>query len=137
MYPKSDIQVVARWIEQDSSAKLLLLVVFIRQHLQGFFATIWITAFLFKSNEIVRKQTALKGERKMAVLIAYFVVFLLHVMGIYWWHSSEDIYYPLFMVPPKTIPPFWHAIFVILVNGMTVVSYDLLQQVPLYIELNY
>ncbi|KAG9140824.1 hypothetical protein Leryth_025226 [Lithospermum erythrorhizon] len=120
MYPKSDIQVVARWIEQDSSAKLLLLVVFIRQHLQGFFATIWITAFLFKSNEIVRKQTALKGERKMAVLIAYFVVFLLHVMGIYWWHSSEDIYYPLFMVPPKTIPPFWHAIFVILVNDTMV-----------------
>ncbi|KAG9155117.1 hypothetical protein Leryth_011099 [Lithospermum erythrorhizon] len=111
---------MARWIEQILPFSLLLLVVFIRQHLQGFFSTIWITAFLFKSNEIVRKQTALKGERKMAVLIFYFVVFILHVMGIYWFHSKEDIYYPLFMVPPKEIPPFWHAIFIILVNDTMV-----------------
>ncbi|KAG9160881.1 hypothetical protein Leryth_008708 [Lithospermum erythrorhizon] len=115
-YQRYDIQRVARWIEQILPFSLLLLVVFIRQHLQGFFVTIWVTAFLFKSNDIVRKQTALKGERRIAVLIAYFVLFVLHVVSIYWWFCYEDLYYPLFMVPPKTIPPFWHAIFIILVN---------------------
>lgn len=141
----------------------------------GFFVTIYITAFLFKSNDILKKQTALKvrqtsffytndlyvlfwhlnlvqyclslpcdenyvnlhvyitrlcdyyffslfvslvqGERKLAVLMGYFLVFTLHVIGIYWWYRNDDISYPLIMVPPKEIPPFWHALFTILVNG--------------------
>lgn len=60
----------------------------------------------------------LQGERRTFVLVGYFVVFMLHVLGIYWWYRNDDLYYPLFMVPPKSIPPFWHAIFIILVNGM-------------------
>ncbi|CAI9772147.1 unnamed protein product [Fraxinus pennsylvanica] len=119
-YQRYDIQQVARWIEQILPFSLLLLVVFIRQHLQGFFATIWITAILFKSNDIVRKQTALKGERKISVLVGFSVVFMLHVFGIYWWYRKDDLFYSLFMVPPKAVPPFWHAIFIILVNDTMV-----------------
>ncbi|KAG1371462.1 putative RING finger and transmembrane domain-containing protein 2 [Cocos nucifera] len=59
-YQRYDIQQVAKWIEQILPFSLLLLVVFIRQHLQGFFVTIWIAAVMFKSNDILRKQTALK-----------------------------------------------------------------------------
>ncbi|XP_071934353.1 uncharacterized protein [Coffea arabica] len=119
-YQRYDIQQFGRWIEQILPFSLLLLIVFIRQHLQGFFVTIWITAFMFKSNDILRKQTALKAERKMFVLVTYFVVFILHAFGIYWWYRNDDLYYPLFMVPPKSIPPFWHAIFIILVNDTMV-----------------
>ncbi|XP_074562223.1 uncharacterized protein LOC141818667 [Curcuma longa] len=60
-YQRYEIQEVARWIEQVLPFSLLLLVVFIRQHLQGFFVTIWMAAVMFKSNDILRKQTALKG----------------------------------------------------------------------------
>uniref|UniRef100_A0A5B7A4L0 Putative RING finger and transmembrane domain-containing protein 2-like n=1 Tax=Davidia involucrata TaxID=16924 RepID=A0A5B7A4L0_DAVIN len=115
-YQRFDIQQVARWIEQVLPFSLLLLVVFIRQHLQGFFVTIWITAVMIKSNDILRKQTALKGERKISILVGIFIVFMLHVIGVYWWYRNDDLFYPLFMVPPKAIPPFWHAIFVIMVN---------------------
>nr|CAB3461851.1 unnamed protein product [Digitaria exilis] len=59
-YQRYDVHHVARWIEQILPFSLLLLVVFIRQHLQGFFVTIWIAAVMFKSNDILRKQTALK-----------------------------------------------------------------------------
>ncbi|XP_019191969.1 PREDICTED: RING finger and transmembrane domain-containing protein 2-like [Ipomoea nil] len=119
-YQRYDIQQIARWIEQVLPFSLLLLVVFIRQHLQGFFVTIWITAFMFKSNDILRKQTALKGERKMSVLFGYFLAFILHVIVIYWWYRKDDLFFPLFMVPPKAIPPFWHAVFIILVNDTMV-----------------
>lgn len=115
-----DLQQAARLIEQIIPFSLLLLVVFIRQHLQGFFVTIYVTAFMFKSNDILRKQTALKGERKMSVLVGYFIVFMLHVIGVYWWYRNDDLFYPLFMVPPKAIPPFWHAIFTIVVNDTMV-----------------
>ncbi|CAL5192515.1 unnamed protein product [Lathyrus oleraceus] len=115
-YQRYDIQHAARWIEQVLPFSLLLLVVFIRQHLQGFFVTIWIAAVLFKSNDIMRKQTALKGERKMPVLIGISVAFALHVVGVYWWYQNDDLMYPLVMLPPKEIPPFWHAIFIIMVN---------------------
>ncbi|KAK4749536.1 hypothetical protein SAY87_026985 [Trapa incisa] len=119
-YQRYDIQQAARWIEQVLPFSLLLLVVFIRQHLQGFFVTIWITAVLFKSNDILRKQTSLKGEKRIPVLASISVVFALHVAGIYWWYRKDDLLYPLIMLPPKTIPPFWHAIFIILVNDIMV-----------------
>ncbi|KAI3817874.1 hypothetical protein L1987_11674 [Smallanthus sonchifolius] len=115
-----DMQQVSRWIEQILPFSLLLLIVFIRQHLQGFFVTIYVTAFLYKSNDILQKQTALKGERKLSVLAGYFIVFLLHVIGVYWWYQNDDLCYPLFMVPPRAIPPFWHAIFTIIVNDTMV-----------------
>ncbi|KAJ4980073.1 hypothetical protein NE237_010853 [Protea cynaroides] len=119
-YQRYDIQQVARWIEQILPFSLLLLVVFIRQHLQGFFVTICIAAVMFKSNDILRKQTALKGERKMPVLIGITIVFILHVVGVYWWYRNDDLLYPLVMLPPKAIPPFWHAIFMIMVNDTMV-----------------
>ncbi|KAM6581981.1 hypothetical protein CsatB_008983 [Cannabis sativa] len=115
-----DIQQIAKWIEQILPFSILLLVVFIRQHLLGFFVTIWISAVMFKSNDIVRRQTALKGERKTYVLLGIFSAFMLHVVGIYWWFQNDDLLYPLVMLPPKAIPPFWHAIFIVLVNDTLV-----------------
>ncbi|KAM0865577.1 hypothetical protein ACQ4PT_043175 [Festuca glaucescens] len=115
-YQRYDIQQVARWVEQILPFSLLLLVVFIRQHLQGFFVTIWIAAVMFKSNDILRKQTALKGERKMLVLVGITILFAVHVFGVYWCYKNGDLIRPLVMLPPKEIPPFWHAIFIILVN---------------------
>ncbi|CAI0408206.1 unnamed protein product [Linum tenue] len=119
-YQRYDIQQAARWIEQILPFSLLLLVVFIRQHLQGFFVTIWIAVVMFKSNDILRKQTALKGERKISVLAAIALAFTLHVVGVYWWYQNDDLLYPLFMLPPKSIPPFWHAVFIIMVNDTLV-----------------
>ncbi|OEL15865.1 RING finger and transmembrane domain-containing protein 2, partial [Dichanthelium oligosanthes] len=119
-YQRYDVHHVARWIEQILPFSLLLLVVFIRQHLQGFFVTIWIAAVMFKSNDILRKQTALKGERKISVLIGITMIFMIHVFGIYWWYRNDDLLRPLFMLPPKDIPPFWHAIFIIMVNDTMV-----------------
>ncbi|KAJ0978175.1 hypothetical protein J5N97_013649 [Dioscorea zingiberensis] len=122
-YQRYDIQQVARWIEQILPFSLLLLVVFIRQHLQGlagFIGTIWIAAVMFKSNEILRKQTALKGERKISVLVGITLLFMIHVFGVYWWYKNDDLLYPLVLLPPKEIPQFWHAIFIIMVNDTMV-----------------
>ncbi|KAL7108588.1 hypothetical protein ACP275_06G121600 [Erythranthe tilingii] len=119
-YQRYDIQQAARWIEQILPFSLLLLVVFIRQHLQGFVVAIYITAILFKSNDILRKQTSLKGERKVSVLIGYSVLFIFHILGIYWWHKKNAFFNSLLMIPPNAIPPFWHALFIILVNDTMV-----------------
>lgn len=119
-YQRYDIQQIAKWIEQILPFSLLLLIVFIRQHLQGFFVTICISAVMFKSNEIVKKQTALKGDRKASVLLTITFAFMLHVICIYWWYRNDDLLYPLAMLPPKATPPFWHTIFIILVNDTLV-----------------
>lgn len=119
-YQRYDVHHFARWIEQILPFSLLLLIVFIRQHLQGFFVTIWIAAVMFKSNDILKKQTALKGERKISVLIGITAIFVIHVFGVYWWYMNDDLLRPLLMLPPKDIPPFWHAIFVIMVNDTMV-----------------
>ncbi|CAN8248362.1 unnamed protein product [Cochlearia groenlandica] len=119
-YQRYDIQQATRWIEQILPFSLLLLVVFIRQHLQGFFVAIWIAAVMFKSNDIMKKQTSLKGERRTSALIGISIAFMAHVVGVYWWFRKDDLLYPLIMLPPKSIPPFWHAVFIIVVNDTLV-----------------
>ncbi|GAU42587.1 hypothetical protein TSUD_303030, partial [Trifolium subterraneum] len=89
-----------------------------QQHFQGFFVTISLSAVMFKSNELVKKQTALKGDQKISVLLGVSLSFMLYVICIYWWYQDDDILYPLAMFPPKSTPPFWHAIFIILVNDI-------------------
>lgn len=118
-YQRYDIQQAARWIEQLLPFSLLLLLIFIRQHLQGFIITIWVAAFMFKSNDILRKQTALKGERRHLTLFGISLVFILQVLCVYWWYLTDLLNF-LVMIPPKSIPPFWHAIFIIMVNDTLV-----------------
>ncbi|KAI3738646.1 hypothetical protein L2E82_28706 [Cichorium intybus] len=74
-YQRYDLQQAARLIEQVLPFSLLLLVVFIRQYFQGipdFLVTIWIAAFMFKSNDVLRKQTALKGQ--MLTVVEYLLL---------------------------------------------------------------
>ncbi|XWS22042.1 hypothetical protein CRYUN_Cryun29cG0001000 [Craigia yunnanensis] len=70
-YQRYDIQQAARWIEQVLpfsllswlflSANICKLMMFgLLQRFAGFFVTIWIAAVMFKSNDILKKQTALK-----------------------------------------------------------------------------
>lgn len=59
----------------------------------------------------------MQGERKVSVLMGITILFTLHVFGIYWWYRKEDLSKPLIMIPPEQIPPFWHAIFIIMING--------------------
>lgn len=59
----------------------------------------------------------LQGERKISFLIGISLAFTLHIVGVYWWYRNDELLYPLIMFPPKGIPPFWHAMFVIVVNG--------------------
>jgi hypothetical protein len=119
-YQRYDFQLIGRWLEHIVPFSLLLLVVFIRQHLLGFFGTIWVSVVLFKSNDLLRKQTALKGDRKTYVLLSIIAVFILHVASIYWLYPNNDLIYPLILLPTQETPPFWHAVFLVIVNDTMV-----------------
>ncbi|KAJ7556057.1 hypothetical protein O6H91_05G066800 [Diphasiastrum complanatum] len=111
-----DFQPLARWVEQVLPFSILLFMVFVRQHLQGLVVTLWITAIMIKANDILRKQTALKDERKTLVLVVMGVILTFHIIGIYWWCKHEAFWRPLILLPPREIPKFWHAIFTIVLN---------------------
>lgn len=59
----------------------------------------------------------LQGERRISVLVGISLAFTIQVIGVYWWYQNDDLLYPLIMLPPRVIPPFWHAVFIIMVNG--------------------
>ncbi|KAK3188567.1 hypothetical protein Dsin_028128 [Dipteronia sinensis] len=119
-YQRYDVQLWTGWLEQILPFSLFLLLVFIRQHFQGFLVTVWVAAVMFKSNDILQQQTALKGERKVYVLVGVSTVLILQLMSFYWWYRGKELLYPLILLPPKQIPPFSHAIFVIAVNDTMV-----------------
>lgn len=58
-----------------------------------------------------------QNERKPGVLVAVGWGLVVHVIGVYWWYSGEALWRPLVLFPPREIPPFWDAIFIIVVNG--------------------
>jgi len=62
----------------------------------------------------------MQRERKLPVLVGITILFVVHVSGFYWCYKNGDLIRPLVMLPPKEIPPFWHAIFIILVNDTMV-----------------
>ena len=57
-------------------------------------------------------------ERKTSVVVSIALVFMLQVVLIYLWLRDTDLLYALVLLPPKAVPPFMHAIFIITVNGM-------------------
>ncbi|KAJ8751508.1 hypothetical protein K2173_016736 [Erythroxylum novogranatense] len=119
-HQRYDIQHLGRCLEQFFPFSFLLLLVFIRQHFRGFCIVLWIAAVLFKSNDVLRKQTALRGDRNDLVLIAMILMFLVHVVSVYWWYRHTDLFCPLLLLPPPQVPPFWHAVFIITVNDVMV-----------------
>ncbi|KAL4585469.1 hypothetical protein LXL04_010090 [Taraxacum kok-saghyz] len=87
----------------------------------GLFAyTIFFIITLLSSSHNLNNQTTIQGERRLSVLADYFIVFILQVIGVYWWYQNDDLCYSLFLVPLRAIPPFWYAIFTILVNDTMV-----------------
>lgn len=68
----------------------------------------------------------LQGERKVSVLVSFTIIFALHVVEVYWWYRNDGLINPLFMVPPKVIPPFWHAVFIVTVNGKIILTFVIL-----------
>ncbi|KAJ4829810.1 hypothetical protein Tsubulata_025320 [Turnera subulata] len=119
-YQRYDMQNLARLVENILPFSLLLLLVFLRQHLQGLCVTLWIAAVMFKSNDFIRKQTALKGERKIFFLMGMSVVFLLHVISVYWLYRNDNLLYSFALLPPIKPPPFWNALFITVVNDVMV-----------------
>lgn len=118
--PRYDLQQAAQWTEQLLPFVLLLLMVFVREHFQGFVVFIWIQALLGRANDIIKRQAALKSERRGSVLIATVAVLAAHVAAIYWWYQPYSLWRPLAMIPVAKVPTFWQAMFFILVNDTAV-----------------
>ncbi|OIV96887.1 hypothetical protein TanjilG_00469 [Lupinus angustifolius] len=115
-----DLEQVAKWTERILPFLLLLLAVFLREHFQGVFVMMFTSFVLFKSNDIVKKQTALKEDRRALVLAGFSSASMLYVICIYWLYRNDDLAYPLIMFPLKETPSLWHALFTILVNDTLV-----------------
>ncbi|GBG62211.1 hypothetical protein CBR_g29409 [Chara braunii] len=115
-----DLQQAAKWIEQSLPFTILLLSVFIREHMQGFLVFLWLTAVLVKANDLIRRQTALKGDRRTLYLVAQMFCLSIHIGGVYWWYNSEELWKRLLLLRLKRIPGFWEAIWIILINDTLV-----------------
>lgn len=115
-----DLQQVARWMEQGVPFVLLLFLVFIREHLQGFFITIWLIAALLKANDVIRRQAALKAERKPSVLFTLVFILVCHICAVHSLMKKQQLWRPLLLLPLSKPPAFWHAIFILAVNDVLV-----------------
>ena len=58
----------------------------------------------------------MQGERKSIFIGISGGVLLMQIIAVYWW-CTKDLLRSLVMLPPKEVPEFWHAVFIILMNG--------------------
>jgi hypothetical protein len=59
----------------------------------------------------------MQNEKRPIFLLALGFGLVLHIVGVYWWYHPETLWRPLLFLPPHNIPKFWHAVFIIVVNG--------------------
>ncbi|KVI03246.1 Zinc finger, RING/FYVE/PHD-type [Cynara cardunculus var. scolymus] len=90
---RNGVDQATTWIEQVLPFILLLLAVFIRQHLQGLLVTISIAAFLFKSNDILRKQTALKVQRVSINILVRQAAMVVKCLLLMYYKNSKGLNY--------------------------------------------
>lgn len=111
-----DLQVAARWLEQALPSSFLLCLVFLQQHWVGILVFTWMTLVLFRGNEIIRKQVALKQNRRVLALASTAAVLLLHVAVGYYWFSDEALWRQLLLLPPLNLPNFWQTIWIVAIS---------------------
>jgi hypothetical protein len=63
---------------------------------------------------------SVQNERRPIFLVALGIGLLVHIVGVYWWYSAGALWRPLVLLPPRNIPMFWQAIFIIVVNDTVV-----------------
>jgi hypothetical protein len=63
---------------------------------------------------------SMQNERRPIFLVALGIGLLVHIVGVYWWYSAGALWRPLVLLPPRNIPMFWQAIFIIVVNDTVV-----------------
>jgi hypothetical protein len=57
-----------------------------------------------------------QGERKSLYICICGGVLSMQIIAVYWW-CTKDLLRSLIILPPKAVPEFWHAVFIILMNG--------------------
>lgn len=110
-----DLQATARWLESSLGFLALLLAVFLYQHAAGIFSFVWLTWVLCKANDTLRKQVALKDQRRVSYLLATAVVVGLHLPAALWLTSSWQLWRQFGFMPPLTMGTVWDAFYAVAV----------------------
>eukprot|EP00294_Goniomonas_avonlea_P011549 CAMPEP_0114562474 /NCGR_PEP_ID=MMETSP0114-20121206/12550_1 /TAXON_ID=31324 /ORGANISM="Goniomonas sp, Strain m" /LENGTH=194 /DNA_ID=CAMNT_0001748165 /DNA_START=9 /DNA_END=590 /DNA_ORIENTATION=+ len=85
-------RLILKWVETGAPFLVLVLLVFVYEHIRGIVVFLWLTAVLHQANDIMKRQVALKSECKIPVLL--FLVWFLAVQAhcVYFWFSNEKLW---------------------------------------------
>lgn len=67
------------------------------------------------ANDTLRKQVALKDQRRVLVLLLAAGVLALHVSAVLWVTSKQQLWRHLGLMPPLVVPSVWDAFYAVAV----------------------
>eukprot|EP00873_Tetraselmis_striata_P041170 jgi/Tetstr1/461434/TSEL_006543.t1 len=113
-----DLQATASWLEQLLPFLYLLLVVFITQHSLGLVVLFWIMMAASSCNDLIRKQVALKEERRTPALLGVTGLLLLHTAAVVYLLRREGVAgNPLLLLPPG-VHSVWHVFYLVIMTDL-------------------
>lgn len=115
-----DLQATARWLESSLCFFGLLLLVFLYNHIAGIATFAWLTVVLVRGNDLLRKQVALKEQRKLSQLLAMAAALAWHVVAVLWVTKGDKLWDLLIFVPPKTLATVWDTFYAVAVVDVLV-----------------
>ena len=105
-----DLQVAARWVEQTVPVAVILLMVFVYKHARAILTFAWMSAVLFRANDFLRAQVALRSERKTRDLVYLLVIVVTQISITYVLFPSDPFWSRLVLIPRSQTPSFLDAI---------------------------
>ncbi|DBB07832.1 TPA: hypothetical protein ACH3X3_009240 [Trebouxia sp. C0006] len=106
-----DLQLWAQWVEKTAPYLVLLLVVFVYAHVQGLAVFAWLSLVLYKANQALRKQVALKADYNRLHCISLAGLLTCHVPIVLLCLRSEHLWQRFVLRDPSPVPMFWTALF--------------------------
>lgn len=115
-----DVQTVTRWVESTIPFFVLMMVVFIYQHLFGIVSLFYYTTVIYQANQYIRHQVSLKERRGFLGMIFCGGVLSFHVW--YPYYASRCPPYQTLLLFPISIPSidFQNTLTYILINDVMV-----------------
>ncbi|KAL3154418.1 hypothetical protein ABBQ32_013890 [Trebouxia sp. C0010 RCD-2024] len=106
-----DLQAIALWVEKTAPFLLLLFVVFAYTHIRGLTVFTWISLVLYRANEALKKQVALKQDYSRLQCVSLAAALMGHVLLVMLCLHQERLWLRFLLATPSPVPEFWTALY--------------------------
>ncbi|CAK0735440.1 hypothetical protein CVIRNUC_000581 [Coccomyxa viridis] len=107
-----DIQAYSAWLEKAAPFAILLLLIFLKNHILGIAVFTYLTAAIYKCNEVIKKEVALKGESSRFMVTVLGTIAAVQALSFLIVLYRQELWLNFIIAPREgSVKGFWDCLF--------------------------